>query len=560
MKRDWFNSDWFDTEWLHRNPLFPWMTRRQRLVTAWAAVVVAIILLYSVLYNYGMRTLEGHDHSIFRSFQTVVETMTTTGYGADSPWSSPIMNVYMAFMQLTGVVIGFATLRVLVIPLFERAPLDLSDRLTAKDDHVVVAEYRRDSAVLLDELERLGIDYVLIESDVDDAKRLSDDGYQVIHGDPVDDDALDRAMIEDARLLVTDAGDDNVDVTLTALRHNDSIEVVALTNTPEHEAVLRDVGVDRVVAPHALIGRRLGQKTNAWVDAPHPDDAALGDVCLREVVVRRNSPLAGRRIADTTIADHANLTLVAAWLDGELRLPPDSNEFVTPNAVLLVAGPREAIDELHDHAAGVRPPQRHSNVVIAGMGSGGQAARDALSESVDATTIDAEEKPGVDVVGDIRNAETFETADVEEASALVVTVDDDSSALLAVAVVRSLTDDIDVLVRVNDTAKTPSAFDAGADYALSIQRVSARLLAREIRGEDVLAPVNQLRLVRVPAAEFAGQRLGDAQPGPGANCVFVGLQRVDEFLTDENTRIEEGDRLVVAGTDAAIREFEGELA
>jgi Trk K+ transport system NAD-binding subunit len=526
----------------------------------YAVAVSALILLYSVLYNYGMRTLEGESHSLFRSFQTVVETMTTTGYGADSPWETPIMNVFMVFMQLTGILIGLATLRVLIIPLFERSPMDLSDRLTAKDDHVVIAEYRRDTGVLLDELERLSIDYVLIESDADEAKRLSDDGYQVIHGDPERGDELDRAMIHDASMLVTDAGDDNASVALTARRQNPDLEIVALTDEPDQEPALREVGVDRVLSPHALIGRRLGQKANAWVDAPHPDDAAVGDIRLREMLVRRNSPMAGVRLGDTAVADHPELMLVAAWLDGELRLPPDPAEYVTPNSVLLVAGPREAIDDVQAQAAGVRPPRRHSNVVVAGMGAGGQAALDALSEEVTATTIDVKDRANVDVVGDVKEAETFESADLEEASGLIVTVDDDSSSLLAVAVARTLTDEIDILARVNDTEKTPSAFDAGGDYVLSVQRVSARLLAREIRDEDVLTPVNQLRLVRVPASEFAGRSLGDVRNRGETGYAFVGVQRLDEVLTADDTRIEESDRLVVAGTDETVREFERELA
>ena len=548
-----------NTDWLHENPIFPSLTRRQRLVLAYALVLGVITVVYTLLYNYGMRTLEGEPQSLFRSFGTVIETMTTTGYGGDSPWSSPVLILYIAFMQLTGILIGLVTLRVLVIPLFERAPLDLSDRLTPKDDHVVIAEYRQDTDVLLDELERLGVDYVLIESDVDEAKRLSDDGYQAIHGDPVDRETLDRASVADATTLVADAGDDNVDVVLTALRHNDALEVLAL-DSPDREEVLRGVGADRIVSPHALIGRRLGQKATAWVDGPSPDDAALGDVRIREVLVRRTSPLAGVRIGDTVVTDHPELTLLAAWLDGELRLPPDPDERVTPNAVLLVAGPHDAIDDLQSHAAGIRPPLGHSNVVVAGMGTGGRAAVDALPESVAVTTIDVEEKPGVDVVGDVTDPETFETADLTEASGLVVTVDDDSSALLAIALVRTLTEDVDVFARVTGTDKPPSAFDAGADYVLSIQRVSARLLAREIRDEDVLTPVNQIRLVRVPADEFAGRELGAVQPGPEAGYVFVGVQRGDAVVTDEATVIEDDDRLIVAGTDATIREFERGLA
>ncbi|WP_137284702.1 potassium channel family protein [Halorussus salinisoli] len=555
MTTNW--SKWFKGE----NALFPWLTRRQRLVLVYGFVIVAIILIYTVLYNYGMRTLEGHDHSMFRSLQTVVETMTTTGYGADSPWSSPIMNVFIVFMQLTGVVIGFATLRVLVIPLFERAPLDLSDRLTSKDDHVVVCEYRRDTGVLLDELERLNVDYVLIESDTDEAKALSDDGYQAIHGDPEEVETLDRAMIDDASTLVTDAGDRNASVVLTALRRNENLRVVAVTDTPSHDGALREVGADAVVSPDALIGRRLGQKTNAWAEAPEAmGDATVGDARIREVLVRRNSPLAGVQIEDTALAGHSDLTLVGAWIDGDLRLPPDPTETVTPNSVLIVVGTEDAIDDLQEFAAGVRPPRRHSNVIVAGMGVGGQAAYDALAEDVTATTIDREDGRNVDVVGDVLDPETLESAGIEDASALVVTVDDDSTAMLAVAIARTLTDDIEILVRVDSTAKSPTAFDAGADYVLSTQRVSARLLARELRGEDVLTPVEQLRVVRTDTAAFAGRTLDEMNDESDTEYVFVGVERDGEFVVDGSTRIASDDRLIVAGSDATIREFERQFA
>jgi Trk K+ transport system NAD-binding subunit len=553
-------GDWTDL-FADKDAPLPWLTRRQRLVVAYAAVIVAVILLYTLLYNYGMRTLEGRDHSIFRSFTTVTETMTTTGYGADAPWSSPLMNLFVGFMQLTGIGIGFATLRILIIPLFERAPLDLSDRLTAKDDHVVVCEYRRDTAVLLDEFERLNVEYVLLESDEEEAKQLSDDGYQAIHGDPEEGAQLERALIRDASALVADAGDRNASVVLTALRHNEDLRVVAFTDTPDHEAALREVGADAVLSPDALIGRRLGQKTAAWADTPEATgDATVGDVRIREVLVRRNSPLCGVRIEDTALAGQTGLSLVGAWIDGDLRLPVESDEVVTPNSVLIVAGTESAIDDVQEFAAGLRPPRRHANVVVAGMGVGGRAACDALPEEVTATTIDQREGRRVDVVGDVRDPETLELAGIEDASALVVTVEDDSTAMLAVAIARTLTDDIEILVRVDSTAKSPTAFDAGADYVLSTQRVSARLLARELRGEDVLTPLEQLRIVRTEADEFVGHTLAEASAETPAECILVGVERDGELVTDEETTVEVGDLLVVAGTDATIREFERQFA
>ena len=113
-------------------------SRRNRLILYYLLGLVVVISFYAILYNYGMRTLEGRRHSIFRSFQTAVETMTTTGYGADAPWKTPIMNAFVVFMQLSGIGIGFFTLRMIIIPLFTGAEVNLDDRLTPKDDHVII--------------------------------------------------------------------------------------------------------------------------------------------------------------------------------------------------------------------------------------------------------------------------------------------------------------------------------------------------------------------------------------------------------------------------------------
>jgi Trk K+ transport system NAD-binding subunit len=532
------------------------LSQRQRLLGIFAVSLVLVVLFYTVVYNWGMRALEDRPQSIFRSFQTVVETMTTTGYGADSPWTTPVMNVLMVTIQVTGVVIGFVTLRVLVIPLFERTPLNLDDRLTTKDDHVVVAEYRRDTDVLLKELEELDVEYVLLDPDETEAKRLSDAGYQVIKGDPEQRDDLDRASIERASLLITDAGDRTASIVPTALEANEDLRVISFMESTRRGAALRELGVDRSVAPHALIGQRLAEKATTTVRI---DEGSGGDeVDVREILVRRDSPIHGVRVRDSPVADHPNLTLVAGWFDGELRLPPSPDDVLTPNTVLVVAGPEGEIDEMTNEIAGVRSRRTAapSEVVVAGFGEGGTAAVGALPADVSATTVDEREGQDPDVVGDVTEPETLREAGVEDASALVVTVDDDSTALMAVAVARSLSDGIEILVRVTDGEKGRAAFRAGADYVLSVQRVCARLVAGEVHGERVVDPANQIRLVRADAGPFAGESLADVRRDTERGWTVLGASRNGTVHTDERTVIEADDEVFVAGSDDAIQRFE----
>ncbi len=532
------------------------LTRRQRLVLYYALALVSIIGLYTLVYWAGMRYVEDRPRTVFHALQIVVETMTTTGYGADSPWATPVMNLYMITMQVTGIGIGFVTLRVLVIPLFERAPLNLDDRLTAKDGHVVVAEYQRDTEVLLDELEQYDTDYVLVESDEEEAKQLSDDGYQAIHGDPASRRDLDRAAIDRAALLITDAGDETASIVLTALEANEDLTVVSFTPSTRHNAALAEVGVDRSVAPHALIGRQLAEKATTPVAlADGPGD---GDIAIREVLVRRNCPIHGVCVADSPIAEHPDLTLVAGWFDGELRVPPAPVDRLTPNTVLVVAGPESSIDGLARDVAGIRQPREsaQSSVVVAGLGEGGRAAVETLPEETAVTTVDSDPATDPDVLGDVTEPETLEAANIVDASALVVTVDDDATALLTVAMARALSPDVEILARTTDAEKTGAAFRAGADYTLSVQRVCARLVASEVHGERVVSVTNQIRLVRADAAPFVGETLADVRRDRTRGWTAVGVARNGTIFTGVDTVIEGDDEVFVAGGDAAIREFE----
>ncbi|MEF8907122.1 MAG: NAD-binding protein [Haloarculaceae archaeon] len=530
------------------------LTKRQRLLAVFVAGLAVIIGTYTVLYNLGMNVLEGRPQSVFQSFQTVTETMTTTGYGADSPWATPVMNVFVVTMQLTGIVIGFATLRVLVIPLFERAPLNLDDRLSAKNDHVVVAEYQRDTGVLLDELEELGVSYVLVESEMEEAKTLSEAGYQAIYGDPETRADLDRASIGKAATLITDAGDRTASIVLTALEANEDLRVISFTPSLRRKAALAEVGVDRSVSPDALIGQRLAEKATLSVSIEGPTD----EIVIREVLIRRHSPLHGTRVADCPAVTNPDLTLVAGWFDGELHLPPDPEDRITPNTVLVVAGPERAVEAAASQGAGVRAtrPGRQSSVVVAGFGEGGQAAVEALPDDVACTTVDQTAGNDPDVVGDVTEPETLRAAGVEEASALVVTVDDDATALLTVAMARALSDDVEILARVTDAEKTAPAFRAGADYVLSVQRVCARLVAAEVHGERVMDPASQIRLVRAGGAPFVGQSLADIRRVHDRGWTVVAALRDGDTLTDAATTVAADDEVFVAGSDAAIAEFE----
>src|SRR5437588_12050011 len=85
--------------------------------------LVAGLLLFligsALLYQAGMARLEGAQRTFWESFEWAAETLTTTGYGADSHWSHPLMVVFVACVQLSGVLLVVLFIPFILLPFLE---------------------------------------------------------------------------------------------------------------------------------------------------------------------------------------------------------------------------------------------------------------------------------------------------------------------------------------------------------------------------------------------------------------------------------------------------------
>jgi len=536
------------------------LSRRNRLILYYFLGLGVVVLTYTIVYNLALAHLEGVNQSIFASFEFVVQTMTTTGYGQDSGlWSHPLLFLFVSLTQLSGIGIGFFTLRLIVIPLFTGAEVNLDNRLTPKRDHVIICEYRRDSAVLLDELGELGIDYVLISSSEENARELSDDGYSAIHGSPQDAEAFERARIDTAKAVITDAGSANVNTILTVRALRPDIEVIALTDDSDLRDVLVEAGADSVLSPHGVLGHRLAEKAVTTFTSETTDTVDLGsDIEVTEIPVHQESQLVGSRVRDSEIRERTGASIIGAWVDGELQLPPDPDAVIRPNTVLLVSGGQDALEELSDFIRPTRALRQHDRIILAGMGEVGQAARSVVSEAgIDTVTVDIDDHEGVDIVADAGLKTVLQEAGIENAEAIIVGLPDDSAGLLTTVLVRSLDSGIEVLTRVSDTDATRKALSAGADYVLSVPRVSARMIATELRGEDVLAPASQIRFARVSASPFAGSTLAESGIYERTGCRVIAIEYESGLSSspDPYREFTGDEQMTVVGSDEAVQQF-----
>src|SRR5437016_14673364 len=89
------------------------MHRSTRRLIALAAGLVLFLVVSALLYQAGMARLEGAHRTFWDSFEWAAETLSTTGYGADSHWRHPAMVVLVVVVQFAGVFLVF-----LIVPIF----------------------------------------------------------------------------------------------------------------------------------------------------------------------------------------------------------------------------------------------------------------------------------------------------------------------------------------------------------------------------------------------------------------------------------------------------------
>lgn len=535
-------------------------TSRRDRVFGYLLLLFIITLVYAVLYQYLMATIEGVDREFSAALLVVVESLTTTGYGEDATlWTTWQLRYFGGLMQLTGVAFIFLALPVFLAPWVEErirqtAPTEV-DGLT---NHVVIAGYTSRGQALIEELDSRGRPYVVLEPDRELANELyAETGLDVVHADPELTEDLQDAGLESALALVADAGDEvNASIALAAQDAED-VEVITFVEEPEMAVYHQYAGADEVLSPRQLIGKSLAKKVSAGI-TPRLNGAIEidEDFDIVELPVQAGSDIVGRTVADSGVREETGADIVGAWFRGEFVSPPPPEAIIDDQTILVVAGRGDQLSQLKEVTLSERRRFEAGHVVVAGFGEVGSTVAEAIAER-ETVVVDQRELPGVDVVGDITEEETLREAGIEDPSTVILAISDDTEAVFATLVLRELVPDVEVIARADATETVRKLYQAGADYVLALATVAGRMLVSTIFDEDVISFDQQVELVRIGCGRLAGRTLAEADVRAETGVTVLAVERDGDTITDlgPDFRIEEGDALVVAGTDEDMSRF-----
>lgn len=283
-------------------------------------------------------------------FQTVI-TVSTVGYGKEFKLdpSAEWWTILVIAVGVLVVSLAFASMQAMIVGGEFRSILGrqkLKDRIAKLRGHFIVCGFGRMGSQIAAELADRGKHVVIIEHDVEQTARISDQRMHYVLGDAADDKILEEAGIEHASALVTvlrsDA--DNVFVALTARGLRADLPIIARSEELDTERKLLRAGATRVICPQSIGASRIVNllarpAVSRLVDLT--TDASEWE--MEEILVEKGSSLAGKSLRDLDLRTRANLMIVAVHdADGKSHVNPGPNYVVNVNDVLVAIGPAGA--------------------------------------------------------------------------------------------------------------------------------------------------------------------------------------------------------------------------
>jgi voltage-gated potassium channel len=128
-------------------------------------------------------------------------------------------------------------------------------------DHFIICGYGQVGRTVVDQLNRLKVPFVLIETDEGLCRELSKEGVLVIHGDAKRHDVLRMAGIERACgvCIAIDNDADNLYITVTARALNSMTKIITRAGQQRYAEAIRRSGADEVIIPEYEGGLMAGR-------------------------------------------------------------------------------------------------------------------------------------------------------------------------------------------------------------------------------------------------------------------------------------------------------------
>ncbi len=212
------------------------------------------------------------------------------------------------------------------------------------------------------------------------------------------------------------------------------------------------------------------------------------------------------------------------------------------------------------------------HLILIGYGDVGRSVAAVLEKAgVDFIVVDKNEAKLKDrgfgyVAGDAVDEEVLRRAGVQNASTVIMVLNNDADIIFTSLIVRNLNPHCIIIARANATKSIDKIYRAGADYVASLSIVAAQMLAHIATGhkEETIMTLEGLEISRykiAPDSPVAGKTISEAKIRSKIGCTIIGIEENGRTTTDIDPSIvlKEGMTLAIIGNCEQISKFKKEF-
>ncbi len=220
-------------------------------------------------------------------------------------------------------------------------------RISQMTGHAIVCGFGRVGRTVVEELERDGVPYVVIDKNEGREHELLDAVSAYFIGDATKREDLEAAGIHRARALISAVDDDaeNIFITMVARAVSPTVWIVARAQQEESIERLQTAGASRVFSPFVTAGREMAyaaikQRVVDFIEVEADHAAPLR---LEELRIDTGSDLVGKVLGDVRGRATA---LAIRHADGRVEAPPDDSVMLQEGDALVLLGERDDLRPL----------------------------------------------------------------------------------------------------------------------------------------------------------------------------------------------------------------------
>lgn len=509
--------------------------------------------------------MEGRDYSWISGFYWTLTVMSTLGFG-DITFNSDLGRLFSIVVLMSGIVfllvmLPFTFIQFFYAPWLEaqnrsRAPRELP---TSTKGHVIITNYDPVTKSLIEKLKSYDYDYVLLQSDLQNALAFSDRNYKVMLGELDDPSTYMKAQIKQAAMLVSTASDTlNTNIAFTAREISETIPIVTIANSPDSVDILKLAGSDTVVQLGVMMGQSLARRTLGGNARVHVigrfDQLIIGEAPAT------GTPLVGKTLAQSKLREVIGVNVIGLWERGKF-ISPRPDTVINEMSVLVLAG---SVDQLrnYDDYFGIYN-NKDGPVIIIGAGRVGRATAKSLNDrKMDFVVVEKDatraKRCGNYVVGDAADREILYEAGMDKAHTVIITTHDDDTNIYLTLYCRRLKPELKIIARATLERNVNTLHRAGADFVMSYASMGSNAIYNYLERDEVLMIAEGLNVFRTPTPQIMQNKsIRNIDLRKETGCSIVAIQNGDNMMInpDPDYILNADTELVIIGSYESEKEF-----